>query len=810
MKQAVKLLTAAAACLIAAATACVQPSSAIESAAEMQFANAIVTEIDKINAENLDSGSCFVMELSVSDYMTATEWNNYNYKWYNCEKADGTNISLAERVQIDLTNNNLCNFVFDQNLSEYNFEESILINGQTLAEFSKTNPYKMVGNKRTRVDTLSLDFTAEVMKTITSVTLLPGCQLPTLSYAYVNDETSSCLLLEEGVQFEKRNGVWVKKFLFDGYVANESYNADEKMCYLTMEKTYKGHEAVPMESFTDFFDFYKYPLGGGLVAGERHDGFALASGVDTQKGKIVVFELVNPIDAELFPKMYLRAYTNHKRTLYSYNTNDVTESTLGERMEVLTLGGGCFTYMELTTALYANKDGMVESIVFEFAEDGEPTLDANGNEIYVDGALARDQLFFMSFYLQSNEDSNIKPVTNASLIIEQTDEAYEINFRFNVQGNDNGVALDKTKVLINGTPISEMDVTASWRILGRVYQIDISIPKSYEGEGQLRNADSDFIGNNIAVLKGLQFPDGSTLDKTYSCHWYSHEKQTACEMVENYGEVSVTGVDFDYVADSENLHFTIYFDKEITSAPYYHACESEQWRLAEIGGDPTIYDAGVVKAFVDGGFKAALLDCIYINGKSIGDWHAHDPKMPANVMVHYTYGNAGLNSVNVYFDKLCPNTYNELQAAVETGDGVTVEVRSGMKFTVNLMTTEDQTFVMKNGSFEEVREKRPMSVYYNGAKVENGTQVTVQTTVGKEALYVECDEEYQISEQTTENGANYTITYGEGQTFTFSVAFDLAPVEEESGCGSAISGFALSTVALAAVAIVGRRKKNEE
>jgi hypothetical protein len=417
----------------------------------------------------------------------------------------------------------------------------------------------------------------------------------------------------------------------------------------------------------------------------------------------------------------------------------------------------------------------------------------------------------MSFYLQSNEDGKIKPVTNSSLIISQTDETYEINFRFNVQGNDGGVELDKTKVLVNGTPISEMGVTASWRMLGRVYQIDISIPKSYEGAGQLKNPDEDFIGNSVGVLKGLQFPDGSTLDKSYTCHWYSIEKQTACEMVDNYGEVAVTGVQFNYVEGSENLHFAIYFDKEIVSAPYYHACESEQWRLSELGHDPSIYDGGMVKAFVDGGFKAALLDCIYINGKSIGEWHAHDSKMPANVMVHYTYGNAGLNSVNVYFDKLCPNTYNELQAAVATGEGVTVEVKKGMKFTVNLMTMEDQLFIMKNGGFEEVLEQRPMSVYYNGAKIENGAQVTVQTAVGKEALYVVCDEEYQISEQKTTNGAEYTITYGEGKTFTFSVTFDLAPVEsKEEGCGSALSGTAVALTAILAAAMMGRRKKDEE
>ena len=104
-------------------------------AADATFDNVIQTEIKEINNENLDHGNSFVMVLTATDYMTATEWNNTNYKWLNDE------YGTEDRSVIDYEENNIANAWLDTNLSSYNFTEMILIDGQTLAEFGETHTH---------------------------------------------------------------------------------------------------------------------------------------------------------------------------------------------------------------------------------------------------------------------------------------------------------------------------------------------------------------------------------------------------------------------------------------------------------------------------------------------------------------------------------------------------------------------------------------------------------------------------------------------------------------------------------------------
>ena len=83
--------------------------------AQETFDKTIETELKEINNENLDNGNSFVMVLTATDYMTATEWNNTNYKWLNHEELQGS------RADIDYENNNVANADLDTNLSAYNY-----------------------------------------------------------------------------------------------------------------------------------------------------------------------------------------------------------------------------------------------------------------------------------------------------------------------------------------------------------------------------------------------------------------------------------------------------------------------------------------------------------------------------------------------------------------------------------------------------------------------------------------------------------------------------------------------------------------
>ena len=113
-----------------------------EETTEESYFNRISTTVSEINNENLDSGNAFVMVLSATDFMTATEWSNQDYKWLNAEEI----LTFEDRANIDTANNNVCNAQLDQNLSDYNFEEYILIDGISLSERADVDAKCCVGN----------------------------------------------------------------------------------------------------------------------------------------------------------------------------------------------------------------------------------------------------------------------------------------------------------------------------------------------------------------------------------------------------------------------------------------------------------------------------------------------------------------------------------------------------------------------------------------------------------------------------------------------------------------------------------------
>lgn len=775
-------------------------TTAKASAEVSSFDKTIETTILGINNENLDKGTCFVMVLSDTDYMT-TEWSNTDYKWKNAEELT----KFEDRVKIDPTKNNVANAALDQNLSSYNFEEYILINGETLASYSQTHSYKLVANKRTRVNTLSIDFAPGVLQTISSIELKEGCQLPTLSYGYFGTGESSCLVLTEGVTYAQYNGQWTN---FTGYEEGEEYGASDKLFNLSLEKTYKTHTTTALDSFTNFFD-------GREVAGEVYYGDVLASSSDTQKGYLMVLRFITPIDCSRFDTLSMRVYTNGERKISVYNANGVTEQSLGEALQIFTVrGGGRYSYIDLTTALYAGEDNMVTEIVFEFGEDGNPQYDVFGDVMTdpISGVVIRDQFFFVSFHLSKN---NI--VTEESFAITDNDEAYDIIFRFNKTGEfDSGITLDTTKVFLNGCSLSQIlyacnEATAEWRSVQSIYQINVHIPKSYTGEAQIKNSNQKYTGNNMTVMKGLIFPNGETLNKSYTCHLYTGEKIVDSELASNFKTTEVTDVKFDLADSNGNIRISIRFDRDITSAPYYHACEMETWRSTELyKAGENLYDSGISAAFISGGYKTSLLDSVLINGKTIGEWHAHDDKQPTNIQVHY--GNSGLNAVDVIFAEACHDTYDALYELAQSGSGLTVEVKAGFKFMVNVRTETTKFFVFEGGRFTEQKDPEPVHVYFNGEEVLDGAHVTVDREVSKDSIYVEGVANYQVTYVVNGTDTTYTITYG-NETITFVVTENIS-VENADAQVGCVSSAGLGAVWMTLLAVAGatmmRRKKHEE
>ena len=789
MKTKQKILLGAA--LVASLSFSVGAYALTASADETSLAYTQAQIVD-INNEKLDNGNSLVMELSVTDYMTSSGWEHKDYKWLNCEDID---TSLSHRGDVDLTKNNLCNIPLTENLDAYNFVDYIYLDGVSLAEFGQVHAYKLIANKRTRVNTISFDFSNGVLQSVSKVEIKEGCTLPTLQYSYLN-QTETALLITETIVFSRIEGKWTD---FAGYEEGKVYNGDDKIFEKSGENEFKGHDATPLDGFTEFFKNNE-------IQGEKLNHKALSSSSETQQGKLMVLKLDFPIDSAQFNKIVLRVYTNYKRSLRTYNANDITATSLGEAMEEFSVGGGLFFEISLTTALYANADGRVDTIVFEFADDGR--VEANGG---------RHQFFFVSLGV-----ANEPILTKDSFSIRESTNEYALTLRFNKSGKDNeNAVVDPTKLFINGYSFADIqaecsEVTAEWKTTKGVYQIEVKLPKTYVGAAQVKNAAYGYAGNSMGVAKGLLFPNGDSLEKTYANHIYEGEKLLDSEMATKYKTVAVQSVGYRYASDSNNLRFTLYFDQEIVSTPYYHACERETWRASELTkGNSDLYDADVTQSFVNGGYKSSLLDSITINGKTISEWHAHDKNALTCVQIHY--GNTALNCVDIIFEKASPNTYDGMNALVQSGSGVTIEVKAGYKFMSGKATAETQVFVLENGAFRQALAQAPLAVYFNGAPVEQGETIVLSTPVSEKSLAIKGVTNYQISTQKNGEYTIYTITYGDGEIFLFQIKGELTSaqpqtIKTEEGCGSVISGMSAlgAAVLLAAVRMLKGGKKHEE
>ena len=713
---------------------------------------------DVKTAETWDNGTGLILYLTKTDYMTAEEWSTDSaeaYKWVN-------SLTYEDRKEY-----NVCNAILDKNLDAYNYAENIFIDGVALKEYT----YTLVANRYTRVDSLGILFPNDVLSNASEILINEGCQLPSLTHSYFGESYVE-LVVEEPLLFKKKNGNWVKGYPFDGYEAEVEYDASEKFFYLRNDgSTYKAHAEAATFEFTNVFS----------VNGWGDDGFTLASTAETQEGKLFVAELVHPIDATKFNTINVRLFSNVERSFAAYNASKITEASLGDALEIFTIPEKKFTTISLPTELYADENGKIDTLVFKFLD--------NGSENYQD-----NQFFLGSFTC--------------------LDDYYRLSFRFHQKGELTGEEkVDFSKLSVNGERLDVLNLngaraSATWSTVDGYYQIDVKISKSYTGAGEIVNADLYYTGNRIQAQKGMLLPNGESLDRTYTYHIYENECLLDYELIENYEETHVTSITASIDEKSNNnVRFRIVFDKKVIGQPYYHACESEEWRDKSLIVFDNMYDKEISDAFIAGGFKAALYDKILINGKSIGEWHAIDD-LPTCVHTHY--GQTDLYTLDMSVDSYS-EMYAPIYEAFINGEDIVVEVKSGMKFTTGMKTERDYKFTVRGYESVTDKEKSEMSVFYDGKRVEDGDLLLSSTKASEHNIHVQGVSTYTVSKTENGNVVSFAVTDGEGNTFAFSVQEELVNElpKEKKGCSSSASTATALPLSLVLLFIaIARRKRH--
>ena len=228
-----------------------------------------------------------------------------------------------------------------------------------------------------------------------------------------------------------------------------------------------------------------------------------------------------------------------------------------------------------------------------------------------------------------------------------------------------------------------------------------------------------------------------------------------------------------------------------------------------------MYDKEVSAAFVAGGFKSALFDCIYINGVSLAELTVNDSWITA---VFVNYGQTDAYTLDISFDSKS-ETYSAIRALIENGDGVTVEIKSGLKFTTGCKVTENREFKIVNYAVtEENQPLRDFKVYYGGNAVESGAVVVTFKAPSESNVYVDGVDDYEITSSKADGKTRFTITLADGREFVFDV--DYQPVEVEqpeqpeqpksSGCSSSVGTETLTVLAVLSVAACVMWRKRYE
>lgn len=715
-----------------------------------------------------------------TDYMTAAEWSEPdNYKWVN------QTLAFEDRETA-----NVCNAAMDKNLDAYNLGEYILIDDVPLSNYT----YELTANSLTRVQALGISVDGDAMRNAQKITLKEGCTIPTLYHSYFGVEEYSEIVVQEGVSFIIREGIWAKQYAFDGYETDVRYDANDRFFYLrNLYSKYKGHAEAPTYEFTNIFS----------VNGWGDDGYTIATTPDTEEGRLAIFDLVHPINANEYGLIYLRFFSNVPRSFITLNPKNITETDFGPALESFSIPGGGFTTVALLAPLYADENGMINSFVVQFTESGSDNYELN-------------QFFLGSFEFEGDV------VYNESFLIENKEDSYDVTFRFNKCGEFNKkIALDKSKVLFNGVSIDEINAegdyaTAKWESIQGVYQIKISLSKEYQGAAQIKNPELAYAGNSMTVVEGLQFPNGEILDTSYSCGMYRDEKIVSSELMKGYKETKLVDIEwlFDDTA-TNNIHMRFNFDVALAAQPYYHADQTEIWRDAAlpVAG---LYDGAMTQIYLNGGFKSSLYDNVLINGKTLGEWHAID-EYPTCVFVHYAQ--VTKKSLEVSIDSNS-EIYQTFKTLFESGEGVTIEIKAGLKFLSGVRTEKDCKFVLQGGEFVLGGEQSGMCVYYNGKAVSQGDMITTQTEASMYDIAVEGVKGFAVDMLRNGDMVEFIIKTVDGQKFSFAVKEDIVILESNAddgagmmNCQASICSGALMGGAcwlMAAIPVLLRRKKDEE
>ena len=755
----------------------------------------IATQIDRV--EMFDNGQTLMFYLTETDYMTAP-WSpesNEAYHWYLSDYLEGDTLTKYESLggQLayeDRTSYNMPNAIFQKNMDFYNFGEYITVDGVALKDYTPV----YVANKYTRVDTLGITVNTALFAAADEIVLKAGCTLPTMEYAFFDVGEGSALVLEEDYIFRRINGAWTRWYPFDGYEKNVEYDATGRFFY-----TRQSHQ-----SFYGYPEAYTCEITSALnYHGLDDEGYSLACTAETQKGNLMVLDLVNPIDTREFSAIRLRMFSHFSRSLATYNAYEVTAESKGEVLETFEKAGG-FVEISLLSALYANEEGMVDRLVFEFLDNGHENKENN-------------QMFIASFSL--GEFIITTTVYDNSFFIRDMGDNYTLTYRFNMKGAFTGEEiLDTSKVLLNGVSVAEINkeeqiIDAMWKAVQGIYQINLIVPKSYSGAGAIVNADLNYLGNKMTAVEGLEFPNGELLDKTYTCNLYGREKFVDYELLKNYEETAPEAITWmvDPTA-TNNIRFVIQFDKNLSPNAYFHACEAEAWRETELDA-AGYYNRDFSKAYVAGGFKSALYDCIVINGKTLAEIHMEDPYVTC-IFVHY--GQSSTYSLDISVDSRSA-TYTELLPLFESGEGVTIEIRQGLKFTTAYKTEEDYSFVLKNGTFKlDMERTSEMQVFFDGKAVENGATLVSEVKALKSSVMVAGVSEYILTETRDGTKVSFTIEVVGKEPFTFTVEEQITNEVPQgsgqaSGCVSSVHAIWSGLAVLAsAVTVLMRKKKDEE
>lgn len=745
----------------------------------------------KVSVENLEipADNTIIFYLSETDFITAEFDENDNtaarYKWVDT-------LAYEDRFEY-----NVHNALLDKNASEFNYTEYITIDGEPI----KNMVHQLSANKFQRIEGLGLSFFGDdtyILSTATEIFIKAGCTIPTLARGYFGVEEPSAIVIEEDTMYRKREGAWVKSYAFDGYEEGTVYDANERLFYKRLNtNSFHGYTEAPTCEFTT----------GYAAVGDMD--FVLTSTIDTKAGNLFILDFVNPIDTTVFGGINLRFYVHEPRTMVTYNANGVSSESLGPVLENVTTAAG-WTYVPLMLPLYADENGMVDRLVFQFTNEGDLVN------------TYRNQVAIGEFYLTCEQVNTL--LYDGSLMIADNEADYGLTFRFNKKGDFTSETLDYSKVAINGKTLAEINeegdfVTAKWISLQGIYQINITLSKQYQGEAQIKNADVGYACNAISVMNGLSFPNGEILDRTYHYHLYRNftdnlifedEVVIDYETNQTFEETKPTGLSWNFnQAANGNIEMLLSFDKKITNRMINHVCEPEVWRETILGGNG-LYEASYTEVFIAGGYKSSLFDSVILNGMSVGEFHARNNHQTC-VFVHY--GQSGFNTVGINIESHAP-AYAELKTLFESGEGVTIEIKSGFKFPTGVKTETNYVFKLQNGTFVLENNEETYPVYFDGTLVKNGDSLKVDYQALTSSVFVD-GTSFVVEQSKQDNVVTFKVKYN-GTEMTFSVEENITQSPDVNtgggiGCGASLSlGGGMALLSAAIVLTTKKRRKQDE